>query len=66
VKQNEFFKHNLQPDIMHTMLKERIIEPNSQRIVEGKTMLERAQAAMDTLRRKEARGERLVWRVAED
>lgn len=48
------------------MLKERIVEPNSQRIIEGKTMLERAQNAMDALRRKEASGERLVWKVADE
>jgi threonine dehydrogenase-like Zn-dependent dehydrogenase len=63
--QNEFFKEHLQPDIMYTMLKERIVEPNPQRIVEGETLLERAQKAIDTLRRKEASGERLVWRVSE-
>ncbi|KAF2703635.1 GroES-like protein [Pleomassaria siparia CBS 279.74] len=62
---NEFFKYHLQPDIMPTMLKERIVEPNAQRIIEGKTMLERAQKAMDTLRSQEASGERLVWRVAD-
>ncbi|KAL1597843.1 hypothetical protein SLS60_008330 [Paraconiothyrium brasiliense] len=61
--QNEFFKEHLQPDIMYTMLKEKIVEPNSQKIIEGKTLLERAQKAMDALRRKEASGERLVWRV---
>lgn len=51
---------------MHTMLKERIVEPNKQRIIEGKTMLERAQNAMNALRRKEASGERLVWRVSDE
>jgi hypothetical protein len=51
---------------MYTMLKERIVEPNSQKIIEGKTMLERAQNAMDALRRKEVSGERLVWRVADE
>jgi len=51
---------------MPTCLAEGIVEPNAQRIIEGKTMLERAQKAMDALRRKEASGERLVWRVADD
>jgi hypothetical protein len=51
---------------MVAMLKEKIVEPNAQRIIEGKTMLERAQAAMDALRRKEASGERLVWRVSDE
>jgi len=50
---------------MPTMLKERTIEPNAQKVIEGKTLLERAQAAMDALRRKEASGERLVWRVSD-
>ncbi|KAF2677180.1 GroES-like protein [Lentithecium fluviatile CBS 122367] len=63
---NEFFKHHLQPDIMPMMLTEKIVEPNAQRLIEGKTMLERAQAAMDALRRKEASGERLVWRVSDE
>ncbi|KAF2799885.1 GroES-like protein [Melanomma pulvis-pyrius CBS 109.77] len=63
---NEFFKYHLQPDIMPTMLKEKTVEPNAQKIIEGKTMLERAQNAMDALRRQEASGERLVWRVSDD
>lgn len=63
--QNEFFKEYLQPDIMYTMLKEGIVEPNPQRVIGGATLLERAQRAMDALRRKEASGERLVWRVAD-
>ncbi|KAF2020178.1 GroES-like protein [Aaosphaeria arxii CBS 175.79] len=63
---NEFFKYHLQPEIMYTMLKERAVRPNNQRIIEGKTLLERAQNALDTLRRKEVSGERLVWRVAEE
>jgi hypothetical protein len=51
---------------MPTMLKEGIVTPQKQRIVEGATMLERAQKAMDMLRRKEASMERLVWRVSEN
>ncbi|KAF2268745.1 GroES-like protein [Lojkania enalia] len=62
---NEFFKYHLQADIMPTMLKERIVEPNNQKIIEGKTMLVRAQEAMNVLRRKGASGERLVWRVSD-
>ncbi|KAJ4990917.1 zinc-binding dehydrogenase [Stagonosporopsis vannaccii] len=62
---NEFFKHHLQPDIMPTMLKERIVEPQKQKIVEGVTLLERAQKAMDMLRHKETSMERLVWRVSD-
>ncbi|KAF1939821.1 GroES-like protein [Clathrospora elynae] len=60
---NEFFKQHLQPDIMYTMLEEGIVTPQKQRIVDGATLLERAQRAMDMLRRKEASMERLVWRV---
>lgn len=63
--QSEYFKYHLQPDIMHTMLKEGIVAPQKQRIVEGATMLERAQNAMNMLRRKEASMERLVWRVSD-
>ncbi|KAF2467730.1 GroES-like protein [Lindgomyces ingoldianus] len=55
----------LNPDIMYTMLKEHIVEPNNQKIIEGATLLERAQKAMNMLRRKEASGERLVWRVSD-
>ncbi|KAF2119100.1 chaperonin 10-like protein [Lophiotrema nucula] len=62
---NEFFKYHLQPDIMYTMLKDGIVEPNSQKIIEGVTLLERANEAMNALRRKEASGERLVWRVSD-
>lgn len=47
------------------MLSERVVEPNAQKIIEGETLLERAQAAMDALRRKEASSERLVWRVSD-
>ncbi|KAF1955802.1 GroES-like protein [Byssothecium circinans] len=63
--ENEFFKYHLQPEIMPAMLKEGIVKPNAQKIIEGKTMLERAQTALDALRRKEASMERLVWRVSD-
>ncbi|KAI4709125.1 hypothetical protein J4E89_005873 [Alternaria sp. Ai002NY15] len=62
---NEFFKYHLQPDIMPTLLKDGVVTPQKQRIVEGATLLERAQKAMDMLRRKEASMERLVWRVSD-
>ena len=48
------------------MLAQRIVKPNKQRIIEGSSLLERAQKAMDALRRKDASGERLVWRVADE
>lgn len=63
--QNEFHRDHLMPDIVPTLLKNGIVKPNAQRVVEGKTLLERAQNALDALRRKEASGERLVWRVAD-
>jgi hypothetical protein len=50
---------------MPTLLAEGIVKPNKVKIVEGKTLLERAQKAMDALRRKEQSGERLVWRISE-
>ncbi len=49
---------------MPTRLAEGVIAPNKQRIIEGKTLLER-EKAMDALRRKEVSGERLAWRFAE-
>jgi hypothetical protein len=63
--QNSFFKEKLQTEIMPTMLGEGIVKPNPYRVIEGNSLLERAQKAMDVLRRKEVSGERLVWRVAE-
>ena len=51
---------------MPTMLAQGVVKPNAQHIIEGKTMLERAQRAMNALRGKEASGERLVWRVADE
>ncbi|CAI6342249.1 unnamed protein product [Periconia digitata] len=63
--ENEFFKNHLQADIMPAMLEQGIVKPNAQKIIEGDTLLERAQKAMDALRRKEASMERLVWRVSE-
>jgi hypothetical protein len=41
------------------------VKPNRQLIVEGATLLERAEKALDLLRRKVPSAERLVWRVAE-
>jgi hypothetical protein len=64
--QNEFFAEHLQPTIMPTLLAQGAVRPNRYRIVEGKTLLERAQRALNALRRKEPHGERLVWRVAEE
>lgn len=51
---------------MYTLLKDGVVTPQKQRIVQGATLLERAQKAMNMLRRKEASMERLVWRVCQD
>ena len=63
---NKFLWEHLQSDIMPKCLEMKIVEPNDQVIVEGKTLLERAEKALDILRRKAVSGGRLVWRVAED
>ncbi|KND90146.1 Zinc-type alcohol dehydrogenase-like protein [Tolypocladium ophioglossoides CBS 100239] len=62
--QNVFFKQNLQPEIVPALLAERVVEPNKQRVVEGATMVERAQNALHLLRGKAVSGERLVWKVS--
>jgi hypothetical protein len=51
---------------MHAMLRDGIVEPNKIQVVEGKTMLERAEKALELLRNKKVSGERLVWRVSEE
>ncbi|KAF7548284.1 hypothetical protein G7046_g8722 [Stylonectria norvegica] len=63
---NEFYKEKLQPEIVPALLKEGVIAPNRQRVVEGATLVERAQNALTLLRRRDVSGERLVWRVAEE
>jgi hypothetical protein len=62
---NEYNKEHLQPVIMPELLVQKIIQPNRYKIIEGKSLLERAQNALNALRRKEASGERLVWRVSD-
>ncbi|ROV99968.1 hypothetical protein VMCG_06277 [Cytospora schulzeri] len=47
---NEFFRCHLQPDIMPAMLEKGFMQPNRRRIVEGKTLLERAERALSLLR----------------
>ncbi len=64
--ENEFLKEKLQSEIMPKALEDGIIEPNDQVIVEGKTLLERAENAMEMLRKKQVSGGRLVWRIAEE
>ncbi|KAL2178482.1 uncharacterized protein P884DRAFT_322352 [Thermothelomyces heterothallicus CBS 202.75] len=62
---NEFLRDHLQPVIVPALLEQGVIEPNKQRVVEGKTLLERAQKALDLLRDQAVSGEKLVWRVAD-
>ncbi|WYZ42818.1 hypothetical protein EsH8_VI_000517 [Colletotrichum jinshuiense] len=62
---NEFFKEKLQREIVPALLEQGIIKPNKQKIVEGATMLERAQKAIELLRKRDPSGERLVWRVSD-
>ena len=63
--QNEFFKDHLQSEIVPSLLAEGVIKPNRRRVVEGATLLERAQNALDLLRRRDVSGEKLVWRVSD-
>ncbi|KAF5674067.1 zinc-dependent oxidoreductase [Fusarium heterosporum] len=63
---NEFLKEKAQPEIVPALLRDGIITPNRYRVVEGSTVVERAQKAVDILRNKEVSGERLVWKIAED
>jgi hypothetical protein len=41
---------------MPTLLASGVVKPNRQRVIEGAALLERAQKAMDALRRKEVTG----------
>jgi NADPH:quinone reductase-like Zn-dependent oxidoreductase len=63
---NEFFKTHLQSEIVPNLLEKGIIQPNKIRIVEGKTLLERAENALSLLRDQAPSGEKLVWRVADE
>jgi hypothetical protein len=63
---NAFLKDKLQSEIMPAVLAMGIVEPNDQLIVEGDTMLERAEKALKMLRDKKVSAQRLVWRVADE
>ncbi|KIW68741.1 hypothetical protein PV04_04665 [Phialophora macrospora] len=63
---NAFLKDKLQSEIMPSLLETGIIEPNDQLIVEGGTMLERAEKALTLLRDKKVSAKRVVWRVADE
>lgn len=64
--QDPDFKEKMQPEMIPQLLAQGVVQPNRQRVVEGATMLERAQKALDLLRDKTVSGERLVWRVSEE
>lgn len=63
---NEFFKYHLQPDIMPALLEDGTIKPNKQRVVEGETILEKAEQALSLFRDGAVSGEKVVWRIAEE
>ncbi|KAK4868561.1 hypothetical protein LT330_006763 [Penicillium expansum] len=60
---NPFLKDHLLPDIIPGLVKLGAIEPNKYREIEGDSLLQRATAALDTLRSGQVSGERLVWKV---
>lgn len=64
--QNEFLAENLQSYIIPSLLADGVIKPNKYILVEGATLLERAEKALDLLRRKVPSAERLVWRVNDE
>ena len=64
--ENKFLAEHLQSEIMPEALKRGIVEPNDQVVVEGSTLLERAEKALGILRGRGVSGGRLVWRVAEE
>ncbi|CAN8098764.1 unnamed protein product [Discula destructiva] len=63
---NEFLKDHLQPEIMPELLATGHIQPNKQRVVEGDTLLERAEKALALFRNGEVSGEKVVWRVVDE
>jgi NADPH:quinone reductase-like Zn-dependent oxidoreductase len=65
IRQNAFNAEHLQPEIMPTVIGSGAVHPTNFRVVEGKTMVERANNMLGILRRKEVSAERLVWRLNE-
>ncbi|KAI8966274.1 GroES-like protein [Daldinia sp. FL1419] len=63
---NPLFKEKLQLEIMPQMLAAGHVVPNRIRVVEGRTLLERATKALQLLRTGGVSGEKLVWRVSEE
>lgn len=64
--QNTFLKDHLQPHIIPELLASGAIQPIRQRVVDGATILERAQNALDLLRLRSPSGEKLVWKVSDE
>ncbi|KAI1363694.1 GroES-like protein [Xylaria arbuscula] len=62
---NEMFREKLQTEIMPTLLAQGIVEPNRYRIVEGRTLLERATKGLNAMR-EGASGEKVIWRVSDE
>lgn len=63
--QDAFLRDKLLPEIMPALVGTGRIVPNRVRIVEGRTLLARAERALGMLRGREVSGEKLVWRVSE-
>lgn len=65
-KQNsEFFREKLASQIMPEVVAQGIVRPQRYRVIEGKTMLERCEKALDALR-DGVSGEKLVWRTNDE
>ncbi|RMZ90052.1 hypothetical protein DV736_g2719, partial [Chaetothyriales sp. CBS 134916] len=62
---NAFLAEKLQSEIMPAVIEKGIVKPNEHRLVEGITLLERAEKALSLLRTRGVSGKRLVWRVDE-
>ncbi|KAI5926486.1 GroES-like protein [Camillea tinctor] len=62
---NEMFREKLQLDIVPTLLAQGVVKPNRYRVIEGKTLLDRATKALDEMR-KGVSGEKLIWRVSDN
>jgi NADPH:quinone reductase-like Zn-dependent oxidoreductase len=63
---NTFLKDKLQSEIMPELLGKGFVEANDQMVVEGSTLLERAEKALGVLRARGVSGKRLVWRVSDE
>ncbi|KAH9887460.1 GroES-like protein [Xylariomycetidae sp. FL2044] len=62
---NDTFREKLQTEIMAGMLAGGHVRPNRYRIIEGRTLQERATTALSEMRQGVS-GEKLIWRVAEE